>query len=284
MKPQAFDYAAPTSVDEAVALLSEFGDEAKVLSGGQSLLPMMNFRLARPTALVDIARIPGLSGIRQDGSDVLIGARTRHVDLERTTLSGPIGSLLRQAASYVGHYPIRVRGTFGGSLAHSDPASEWCQLVTLLDASMEVHGPNGRRTIEASDFFYTVFSTTMDYDEVLVSALLPSLPLSTRVNVVEFARRAGDFAIVSVMCAIDVVDDIITSARLCAGGVSDRAVRLTGAEAALLGCDASPQAFADAADIAASEVSPSADLHGSADFRRDLVRALVRRALEGAHP
>jgi carbon-monoxide dehydrogenase medium subunit len=283
MKPQAFEYAVAENVEHAVALLTEYGDDAKILAGGQSLLPMMNFRLARPTALVDIGRIPGLAGIVERGDVVRVGTRTTHNEVERSSLDGPLGSLLRQAAAYVGHYPIRVRGTFGGSLAHSDPASEWCQLATLLDAQMNVVGPNGPRTIEASEFFFTVFSTTMEFDEVLTSVDLPRLASDTRVNVVEFARRAGDFAIVSVMCAVTIVGEEITEARLCAGGVSDRAQRLTAAEQMLCGAAASPSSFAKAADAAADEVSPSADLHGSADFRRDLVRALTRRTLEGAH-
>jgi carbon-monoxide dehydrogenase medium subunit len=283
MKPQAFEYAQPATVDEAVALLGEFGDDAKVLAGGQSLLPMMNFRLARPTALVDIGRIAGLAGIREESDVVRIGATTRHHAVEESSVSGPLGSILRQAASYVGHYPIRVRGTFGGSLAHSDPSSEWCQLATLLDGRMIVQGPGGRRSIDAADFFFTVFSTTMDFDEVLVEVELPVLGADTRVNVMEFARRAGDFAIVSVMCAFSVHDDVVTSARLCAGGVSDRAVRLVAAESSLVGQPASPSAFAAAAAAAADEVSPSADLHGSSEFRKDLVRTLTRRALEGAH-
>jgi len=283
VKPQAFDYTAATSVDHAIEALSQLGDDAKVLAGGQSLLPMMNFRLARPTALVDIGRVPGLGGIDVGQSEVTIGTLVTHRQVETSSIPGPLGTLLREAARLIGHYPIRVRGTFGGSLAHSDPASEWCQLASLLDATVVVRGPRGTREIPAADFFVTVFTTSLEYDEVLTEVRLPALDPTTRVNVMEFARRAGDFAIVAIMTSFAVRDGVIADPRLCAGGVSDVAVRLRGAESELLGQPVTPEVFARAAAVAADEVNPPADLHGDGDFRRDLVRALTRRALEGAH-
>lgn len=282
MKPQAFDYRAASTLDEAIALLVELGDESKVLAGGQSLLPMMNFRLARPTALVDIGRLSALKGLQERGSSVRVGALTTHRDLETCDLEGPTGKLLRLSASKVGHLPIRTRGTFGGSLAHSDPSSEWCMLATLLDAHMEIAGPRGTRVVPASDFLITLFTTALDYDEVLTGITLPMLTQDYHVNLVEFSRRAGDFAIVAVMAAYQVADGVIADARLCVGGVADRTLRLVEAERSLLGREPSPEAFGEAADVAMGEVSPSGDLHGPAEFRRDLVRTLTARTLAGA--
>lgn len=284
MKPQAFDYKAASTVDEAVSTLVELGDEAKVLAGGQSLLPMMNFRLARPSALVDIGRLSELRGITDQSGAVRIGALTTHRDLEICAVEGPTGSLLRQSAAKVGHLPIRTRGTFGGSLAHSDPSSEWCMLATLLDAQMEIVGPRGTRVVPSGDFLITVFTTALDYDEILTAVTLPALTSDYRVKLVEFARRAGDFAIVAIMAALRIVDGVMVEARLCAGGVGDRALRLPEAEASLIGKEPNEAAFAAAAEFATGEVSPSADLHGPVEFRLDLVRALTKRALAGAVP
>lgn len=284
MKPQAFAYRRPQTLDQALADLAEGGEDAKVLSGGQSLLPMMNFRLARPSMLVDISRIEALTGISVTQDEVRIGATTRHIDVEHCTVPGPTGSLLRVAARNVGHLPIRTRGTFGGSIAHSDPSSEWCMLAMLLDARMTIAGPSGIREVPSDDFFVTVFTTAVEYDEILVAVTLPLLAGSYRVRVEEFARRAGDFAIVGIMTAYEVVDGVIGQARLVAGGVADRAIRLRGAERALVGQSCSPETFALAAEVARDEVDPAADLHGSSGYRKDLVRTLTRRALERAEP
>jgi len=280
MKPAPFDYLRAASVAEAVAALAEFGDGGKVLAGGQSLLPMMNFRLARPDALVDIGGLGELRGVRADGDFLEIGALTRHVDLERSAIGGPVGTLLRSAGAQIGHLPIRVRGTFGGSLAHADPASEWCLLAVLLDATMTVTGPARTRIIAAADFFTTVFTTALEPDELLTAARLPSLDRTWRVAVAEFARRAGDFAIVAVMVACSVRDGVITDARVSLGGVADRPVRSGAAESLLVERPTEDAVFRAAADAAADAVTPSSDIHGSAEYRRELVSVLVRRALE----
>jgi aerobic carbon-monoxide dehydrogenase medium subunit len=280
VKPAPFDYVRPESVTQAVAALHRFGDDGKVLAGGQSLLPMMNFRLARPEALIDIGALRGLAGVSASGERVVIGALTRHVDVEHCALAGPLGSLLRSAAAHVGHLPIRTRGTFGGSVAHADPASEWCMLATLLDGSMTAVSASGEREIAAADFFQTVFTTALRPDELLTSVTLPRLDDGYRVAVVEFARRAGDFAVVAAMVACKVNDAVIEEARVCLGGVADRAHRSTEAEAVLVGRVADATAFGAAADAAAAGVSPSGDIHGSAAYRRELVRVLLRRALE----
>jgi carbon-monoxide dehydrogenase medium subunit len=284
MKPAPFDYIPAASVAEAVAALAELGDSSKVLAGGQSLLPMMNFRLARPDALVDIGGLGELRGVHARERFIEVGALTRHLDLERTGLPGPLGSLLRSAGAQVGHLPIRTRGTFGGSVAHADPASEWCVLAALLDATMTVTSLAGTRTVAAADFFTTIFTTALEPDELLTAVTLPRLDESYRVAVVEFARRAGDFAIVAVMVACSVHDGVIGDARVCLGGVADRPVRSPAAESLLAGQPAGAAAFRAAADAAAAAVSPPADIHGSAGYRRDLVSVLLRRALERMTP
>jgi aerobic carbon-monoxide dehydrogenase medium subunit len=285
VKPAPFRYVQARSLDEAISALEELGEEAKILAGGQSLLPMMNFRLARPEALVDIGGVVELSGVRTSGDQLTIGALTRHHDLERCTVTGPLGSLLRQSAAHVGHLPIRTRGTFGGSVAHADPSAEWCLLSTLLDASVTAVSSAGSRQIPAATFFQTYYSTSLAPNEVLTEVRLPVLGDEHRTGIVEFARRAGDFAVVAAMVDCRVVDGSIEQARVCLGGVADRAVRSLAAEQVLSGRlvdDAA--AFREAGEAAAENVSPAGDIHGSGAYRRDLVRVLVQRALERMAP
>ncbi|OUZ12425.1 hypothetical protein BHE97_01545 [Aeromicrobium sp. PE09-221] len=282
MKPSAFDYVRPLSLDEAMEQLAIDPFESKVLSGGQSLIPMMNFRLARPERLIDINRVPGLEGIVPGQDRVTIGARTRHLAVQNTGLQGPLGSLLRTAAAQVGHLPIRTRGTFGGSIAHCDAASEWCLVARLLDAEMTVRSTRGERTIPAADFFQAIFTTAMEPDEILTSISLPALDDHHVTGIAEFARRAGDFAIVAATAAVKIEDGVVTRARVCLGGVSEVPWRSQAAESALLGSAWSAGAVAEAAAAAADEVDPPSDSHGDADYRRDLVRALLPRALNTA--
>ena len=281
MKPAAFEYHAPRTLEEVLALLHEHQDEAKVLAGGQSLVPAMNFRLARPAVLVDIAHLPGLDGIDQSHPDhVTVGARVRHLDLEHNKIGGPLGSLLASTGRWVGHYPIRVRGTFGGSLAHADPAAEWCALACALDAEIHCQSAGGSRVVAASDFFEGwAFTTSLRPDELLVGARLPRLGESSGVGVAEFARRWGDFAIVLAVAALECSGDSIVGARIALGGVAGAPVRARNAEAALSGRPATAETVAAAAAAAADEVDPTGDIHGSAQYRRDLVRAMVTRAL-----
>jgi len=284
MKPASFAYVRAESVPEATAALDRFGEEGKILAGGQSLLPLMNFRLARPETLIDIGGLRDLSGLRAGADQVSIGALTRHLDLERCRLAGPLGTLLRASAAHVGHLPIRTRGTFGGSVAHADPTAEWCMLTTLLDGSVTAISAAGERQILAQDFFETVFTTALRPDELLTEVTLPLLGEEYRVAVAEFARRAGDFAVVAVMVACTVQDGVLGEARVCLGGVADRPVRSRAAEGILAGQPASAKTFTAAADAAAAVTSPPADIHGSAEYRRDLVRVLLRRALERMGP
>jgi carbon-monoxide dehydrogenase medium subunit len=279
VKPSSFDYIRPRTLQEALELLADGTEETKVIAGGQSLVPMMNFRLARPSRLIDIGGLVELEGLHQEGDRVHVGARVRHLQLQNTALGGPLGSLLRRTAALVGHLPIRTRGTFGGSLAHSDAASEWCLLARLLDAEITVRSLRGERVIPAEDFFVSVFTTAMELDELLVSVSLPVLGEDHRTGIAEFARRAGDFAIVAVFGDVVASGDTVTAARVVIGGVSDKPFRSTAAEKALLGGTFTPALLERAAEAAAEDVDPPSDAHGDALYRRDLVRALLPRAL-----
>lgn len=282
MKPARFDYHQARSTAEALSVLDRCGPEAKVLAGGQSLVPAMNFRLARPSVLVDINRVGELARLTDEGGALRVGSMVRHAAFEQPVDDGPLGRLLSMAARHVGHLPIRIRGTFGGSLAHADPAAEWCVIAMLLDAEMEAAGSGGARRIPAADFFRTVFTTALEPDELLVEARLPKPAPSTRVGFQQFSRRAGDFAVAMAAVALDVRGGRVAEARIALGGVSDRPVRAAGAEESLAGGPAERGALAEAAEAAAREVDPIEDIHGSAEYRRDLVRVLTRRALEQA--
>jgi carbon-monoxide dehydrogenase medium subunit len=282
VKPGLFEYVRPESLEEALAVLAQDPDDSKVLAGGQSLIPMMNFRLARPERLVDINRVPGLAGIERRGDRLHIAARTRHLALQNTDVAGPLGHLLRRAAVNVGHLPIRTRGTFGGSIAHCDAASEWCLVARLLDAEMTVRSQaRGERTIAAGDFFRSIFTTAMETDEILTSVSLPGLDDTYLTGISEFARRAGDFAIVAATAAVQVTDGVVTDARVSLGGVSEVPFRSTAAEETMRGQEWSPELIRAAAEAAAVEADPPSDVHGDAEYRRDLVRALLPRALRG---
>ena len=280
MKPAAFEYRRATAVEDAVGQLTELGDEAKLLAGGQSLVPMMNFRLVRPTALVDVAGIPDLQYLEpHNGRGLKIGALTPHRWVEEMEdpelLEG--FSILKRAARWVGHYPIRTLGTFGGSIAHGDPSAEWCMLAALLDAEILAVGPEGERVIPASDFFHGFFMTALQPDEMIVEVRF-SQP-APHAALQEFARRAGDFGIVAAAVAVDLRDGVCRSARVVLGGVADVPLRIPEAERVLEGADAGGEAFEEAGRVAAGEIDPPSDVHGSAEYRRDLSAVLIRRAL-----
>lgn len=277
MKPAAFDYFAPESLTEALGLLAE-SENAKILAGGQSLVPAMNFRLTRPSVLIDINQIPGLEVVTVEGNSVRIGALARHRLFEQPAVPGPLGRLMADMAHQIGHLPIRVRGTFGGSLAHADPAAEWCLLARTTDATIVASSSQQERQIPSSDFFSTVFTTSLGEDELLTEVRLPLLDTNHLVGFSEFARRAGDFAIVMVAAVVAVEGGTVTQARLGAGGVSDVPLRLTAAEEALSGAPWESSQWEIAAGAAREEVDPFEDIHASAEYRRDLVAALVRRA------
>ena len=267
MKPASFAYHRAASVGEALELLAREGEDAKVIAGGQSLVPLMAFRLARPSALIDINRIAELRYVRRDGDVLRIGALATHRDIETNAEPGVLDgySILPRAARFIGHYPIRTRGTFGGSIAHADPTSEWCMLARLLDAEIVVTGAQGSRTVASSDFFRGVFTTALGVDEVVTEIRFPAP--APRSSIREFARRQGDFAVVAVATALE---------------LEDGRVRATEAEAMLAGATPDEVVFEEAGKAAAADLRPPSDIHGSSDYRKELAGALVRRALGDA--
>ena len=282
MKPASFAYHRATSVGEALELLAREGEDAKVIAGGQSLVPLMAFRLARPSALIDINRITELRYVRRDGDALRIGAVATHRDIETNAEPGVLEgySILPRAARFIGHYPIRTRGTFGGSIAHADPTSEWCMLAVLLDAEIVIAGLQGSRTVAASDFFLGVFTTALGADEVVTEVHFPGP--APRSAIREFARRQGDFAVVAVATALEMEDGRVRSARIALAGVSDAPVRAMEAEAMLAGAAPTDEAFDEAGRAAAAGLRPPSDIHGSSNYRKELAAALVRRALGDA--
>jgi carbon-monoxide dehydrogenase medium subunit len=282
VKPAAFEYVRVDTVDEAVARLGELGDDAKIIAGGQSLAPMMNFRLARPSALVDITRIPSLRYMYRQGGALRIGALTTHHTVETSRDPGLADGydVLRRAARWVGHYPIRTRGTFGGSIAHADPSAEWPMLALLLDAEVVAVGPEGERTIPAAELFQGFMMTSLDPDELLTEVRFPAPAPHAAIS--EFARRHGDFAIVAAAVALDMDDGVCRSARVVLGGVADAPVRVAEAEEALAGATLGDDTLTAAGRAAADAIDPPSDLHGSGDYRRELASVLVKRAVREA--
>ena len=282
VKPSSFEYHRAASVQEAIHLLDTRGEDAKLIAGGQSLVPMMNFRLARPTALVDIGRIPGLSYVRLEGAGLRIGALTPHGAIE--TINDPAVlagySVLARAARWIGHPPIRTRGTFGGSLAHADPTAEWCILALLFDAEIVVAGPSGTRTIGAADLFLGFLTTALAPNEMILEIRLPAPAPSSSFQ--EFSRRLGDFAVVGAAVSLDHDGATCRSARVVVGGVASTPVRVPEAEAILTDASLDPVLFREAAGAASGALDPISDVHGSSDYRRQLTKVLVRRALEEA--
>ncbi|HEC10972.1 MAG TPA: xanthine dehydrogenase family protein subunit M [Acidimicrobiales bacterium] len=278
MKPAAFTYHRAESVEHAVSLLGELGEDAKVIAGGQSLVALMNMRLARPSALVDVSGVRGLHHmVLEPSGELRIGALVTHAAIEDYPLVIPGFEILPKAAALVGHWPIRTRGTFGGSIAHADPTSEWCLVAVLHGARMVIEGPGGSRTLGSEDFFGGPFMTDLGHDELLTEVVLTEPRERSAIR--EFARRAGDFAIVSAAVAYDIVNGRMSGARVALGGVASVAVRAPAAEAELEGAEATPEVFARASRAAAEDLQPPSDLHGSADYRRRLVRVLTERAL-----
>jgi aerobic carbon-monoxide dehydrogenase medium subunit len=282
VKPPRFDYHAPRSVDEAVELLARYGGDAKVLAGGQSLMPLLNFRLARPAALVDLNRIPALAYVREHDGTLVFGAMTRQRTVEFSPVVARRQPLLTEATRWVGHLPIRTRGTIGGSLAHGDPSAEYPAVLTALDGEVVAQGPRGRRALKPSELFETYLTTTLAPDEVLVEVRLPAAPTGAGHAFEEFARRHGDFAIVGIAAMI-VRDGVrCVTARLATSGAGPVPVRLRAAEE-ILQRDGLGQAAVDAAAARAAElVEPDSDVHASAEYRRHLTRVLTARAIRKA--
>jgi carbon-monoxide dehydrogenase medium subunit len=279
VKPASFRYHPAGSADEAAAVLAERGEGARALAGGQSLVPLLNMRLAAVSDLVDLNHCADLDYVRATDGGLEIGALARQRAVELSADVRRDCPLLVDALRWVGHPPIRNRGTVGGSLVHADPAAELPAVAVALDAALRVRGPRGEREVAARGFFTGVFETVTEPDELVVAVRLPRLAPDARSCFLELARRHGDFAIAGVAAVLRVDEGRVVEARLALAGVAPTPVRAADAEAALVGEPPSPSLFAHAAGVAAGECAPSADLHGSADYRRQLVRVLVERAL-----
>jgi carbon-monoxide dehydrogenase medium subunit len=282
MKPVAFQYFAPRTVDAALDLLAEHGDEGKILAGGQSLVPAMNFRLARPASLIDINRIDALDYAREAGGALCIGALARHARFETPVASGALANFLPLVARHIAHLPIRSRGTFCGSAAHADPASEWCLVAATLDAEFVIASRHGTRNLRPDEYFVGALTTALEPDELLTEIRLPLLDAGWRAGFAEFSRRAGDYALAMCAAFLRLEDGNIVEARIGIGGAADRPSRIAAAEQLLTGSDGGATARREAGSLAADAIEPLEDVQASAAFRRDLVRAMVDRAVSQA--
>jgi carbon-monoxide dehydrogenase medium subunit len=279
VKPAKFDYHRPTTIDEAVAILERYEGEARVLAGGQSLVPMMNFRLATPAAIVDLNRIPGLAGIETADGMVSIGAMVRQRQIEFAPLAAERLPLLREAVRWVGHLPTRTRGTIGGSIANADPAAEIPMVLQALEGEVVVRGPQGERRIVASELFVAPLTTSLDPSEIITEVRLPAMLPAAAFAIEEFARRKGDFAIAAIAVMLRRDGERCAAARLATAGVGPVPVRLREAEAVLEERGLGEAAVAAAAEKAAELVEPMSDHNASADYRRHLAAVLTRRAI-----
>jgi carbon-monoxide dehydrogenase medium subunit len=282
MKPPPFEYLRPVDLDGVLAALAQDSDATKILAGGQSLIPMMNLRMAAAKRLIDINRVPGLNRIEIESDQLVIGALARHTDILASPIVWQNAPLVIAAYRHVAHRPIRNRGTIGGNLAHADPASELPAVMLALDAEIVLHSRSGERRVPAESFFLGVFETAARPDELLTQIRIPLASTSRRWGFEEMSQRQGDFALVAVAAIFDVDGGRCANTRLGYAGVADHAVRIAAAEAMLNGESPSDTAFEDVAAKAAEAVDPPEDVHADAAYRRDLVRALTRRALSAA--
>jgi len=282
MKLPPVDYEAPAAVSEALELLAEHLDEASVLAGGQSLIPLLAMRLARPAVLIDINGIAELSGVSRTDGWVTIGAMTREYVAEESEVVRSTVPLLADALPLIGHEAIRSRGTVGGSLAHADPAGELSAVARALDAEFVLRGQSGERVVPASEWFEGYLMTSRRPDEMLVEVRFPAAEPGTGTSFQEVTRRHGDFAVVGVATSLTLSDGAIRDARLGMAGVSDVPVRAPEAEVFLIGERPSAELFAEAARRATAGIDPPSDLHGSSDYRKKVAAALVRRGLAEA--
>ncbi|HYP39388.1 MAG TPA: xanthine dehydrogenase family protein subunit M, partial [Chloroflexia bacterium] len=281
MKPAPFEYHAPTTREEALALLAESGGEAKVLAGGQSLVPSMNFRLAQPSILVDLNGIDDLFGIRAgEEGGLLIGAMTRQRTVERSPLVAERAPLIAEAMPYIAHPQIRNRGTYGGSLAHADPASELPALAVALDAQMRVQSTQGERWVPASEFFLGVFTTALEPDEMLVEIAIPPLPARTGTAFEEFSRRHGDYALVGVSAVVTLAEDgTVAGSTLVFFSIGDAPVVASSSSEVLQGVTPTEEAIREAVEAIEADIDPQGDIHATAAYRRHLAKVLARKVL-----
>jgi carbon-monoxide dehydrogenase medium subunit len=280
VKPPLFEYHAPETLPEALSLLGQYGPDAKVLAGGQSLLPLLNLRLARPANLIDINGLRELGQIQTNNGGLAIGAMVRQRAAERSDLIRERNPLLAEALPLIGHPQIRNRGTIGGSLAHADPASELPAVAAALDATLVVRGPRGERVLKPDQFFVSYLTTAMEADELLVEVRLPAWPSGAGWAMLEISRRHGDFAVVGVACMLRLnAAGAIAEARLAFTGAGEGPIRARDAEANLAGQPVAPDTFNAAADRAAAALDPVSDVHAPASYRLHVAKVLTRRAL-----
>jgi aerobic carbon-monoxide dehydrogenase medium subunit len=279
MYPAQFDYHSPASVQEAVSLLGRLKDDAKLLAGGHSLIPMMKLRLAQPKHLIDLRKVPGLSGIKEDGGAIAIGALTTHYAVESSSLLKQKCPLLPEAAGTIGDPQVRNMGTIGGSLAHADPAADYPAAIIALGAELVAEGPKGKRTIKADDFFKGLLTTSLQPQEILVEIRIPSSPAGTGTAYMKFPHPASRFAVVGV-AAVVTADGKKVGVGITGAGT--KAVRAKGVEAALASKPLDAAAIKAAAEKAADGVDVQADLQGSVEYKTHLLKVYCRRALEAA--
>jgi carbon-monoxide dehydrogenase medium subunit len=282
MIPAAFDYARPSTVDEALRALADGGDDAKILAGGQSLIPVMRLRLAAPSTVVDLTRVAELRGVRDDGDALAIGAMTTHSDVLADSLIEEYAPLIAQATATVADRQVRHRGTFGGALAHADPAGDLPAVALALDADFVLAGPGGRRTVPAREFFVDYLTTALAEDEILVEVRVPKLAGQWGMHYEKFNRVAQAWSIVAVAAAVRRQDGHIAEARIGLTNMGPTPLRARAAEQALTGAAATPESIAEAAGYAAEGTSPSDDLNAKADYRAHLAHVLTRRAVFAA--
>ena len=282
MIPAKFDYVRPGSVDEAVRALVDGGEDAKVIAGGQSLLPLLRLRLAYPELLVDVGGIDELRGVRDSGDELVIGARTTHYQLVHDPLVAEHAGLLAQATGTVADPAVRHRGTLGGALAHGDPAGDLPAVVLALDATMIARGPNGEREIAAADFFVDYLTTSLEPDEILTAIAIPKLGPGWGYRYEKFHRTAQSWATVGVAALVRRSNGSVAEARIGLTNMGTVPLRAAAAEQAASGAEASRAALNDAAARADEGTEPPGDLHGAPDYRRHLARVLTGRALAAA--
>jgi carbon-monoxide dehydrogenase medium subunit len=282
LRPASFAYVRPESLDEAVGLLRTNAGQALPLAGGQSLVQLLNRRAVRPAALVDLTALDGLRHVTGDGDGLRIGALTRHADLETGTDPGLRDgfAILRESARLVAQYPVRTRGTFGGSIAHADPCSEWCLLALVLDAEITALGPDGPRVIDAEDFFLGAHRTALSYDEIVTEVRFPRAVRHSALR--EFSIRQGDYAVVAAAVAVELDGPVVISARIALGGVADRPLRLPDVERSLVGAVPEGDLLPRLSRAVADAVDPPGDVHGGPGYRRQLAATLTVRALREA--
>ncbi len=281
MITREFEYFAPTTIDEAVALLREHGEDAKVLAGGQSLVPIMKLRLADPSCIIDLGRISGISGIKEEGGTIAVGPMTTHHELESSDLLKSRLPLLPETAAQIADVQVRNRGTIGGSLVHADPAADLAAAALALGAEIKVAGPNGSRTIPADDFFVGVFTSAVGADEIVTELRFPVPPPRTGTAYVKMPNPASHFAVVGVAAVVTLGGDgRCQAARIGVSGVAMKPFRATAAEAAIVGSTVDEAEISAAAGRAADGVDALSDVHASAEFRLHLTEVYTKRALE----